>query len=496
MKRVDVMRVRGDLPPGVVRGQSAWRGPWQHPAWGMVCGLWVCLLTGCTLLPDYRPPAMAMPAEFKESGWQPAQPGDHLPRGAWWEWFGDAVLNRLEERLVLDNQSLKEAEARYRVALAQVETARAAFFPVLTGNLGISRGEAVNAKSVLTTRSLGSTASWEWDVWGRIRHAVEAGEAGAQASLTDLEGARLSLQAQLAQNYFLLRVAEEQQQLYRETLAAYEKSLTLTRNQLAAGVATPGDVAQAESQLKSAQAQALDTELQHAQLEHVLAQLVGQVPADFVLESAVLTGRIPVIPPGLPSELLERRPDVAAAERRVAAANAQIGVATAAFFPALTLGAAGGYQGTSQASWFTAPSRYWSLGPSLAAALFDNGLRQAQQAQALATYDQAVAHYRQTVLNALQEVEDNLAALRLLEAEAEAQEGAVQAARQAQALAENQYRAGVVSYLVVGTTQAARLASERAALSLRGRRYTAAVTLVKALGGGWGGVATQGEQEK
>ncbi|MBF0153160.1 MAG: efflux transporter outer membrane subunit [Magnetococcales bacterium] len=445
------------------------------------------LPAGCAHGPDYQIPDITLPATFKEEpGWKVAQPRDQVPHGPWWEMFGDVVLNRLEERLALDNQSLKVAEAQYRVAQAQAEAAGAALLPGLTGSLGVTRGKSAYAvKNGVTTPNLGLNASWELDLWGRIRRTVEAGEANAQAGKTDLEGARLSLHAQMAQNYFLLRVAEEQQRFYQKTLQAYEKSLTLTRHQRAAGVATASDVAQAESLLRSAQAQSLDTDLQRTQLEHLLAQLTGHTPAGFSLEPAPLPQGLPTIPPVLPSELLERRPDVAAAERRVAAANAQIGVATAAFFPTLSLGIAGGYQGSNLSSWLETPARFWSLGPSLAANLFDGGLRRAQQSQALAAYDQAVANYRQIVLNAMQEVEDNLAALRLLKEESVAQEGAVQAARQAQTLSENQYRAGMVGYLAVVTTQTATLTSERAALSLRGRLYTAVVTLIKALGGRW-----------
>ncbi|MEO5333392.1 MAG: efflux transporter outer membrane subunit [Magnetococcus sp. YQC-5] len=449
----------------------------------LLLSLW---LTGCTFGPDYQTPFIHVPHDFKEGpGWKLAEPKAHLPRGDWWKIFGDPVLDCLQERVTLNNQNLKMAEARYRQAQARAEMAGAVLYPTLSGNLGMARGQTSNAKAPVTTRTLGLNVSWELDLWGRVQRGTEAEIATAQAEMSDLEAARLSLHAQMAQNYFLLRVAEQQSKLYSETLTAYEQFLTLTRHQHDAGLVTSSDVAQAENQLFNTKAQALDIELQRRQLEHVLAQLVGRTPADFDLAPALLPENPPEIPSVLPAEMLERRPDVAVAERRVAVANAQIGVAEAAFFPTLSLGLAGGYQGTIHSGWFDSPARFWSLGPTLAATLFDGGLRQAEQQQALAVYDQAVAFYRQTVLNAMQEVEDTLATVRLLDGEIVAQNGAVKAARQAQALTENQYQAGMVSHLALITTQAAALASERAALSLRGRRYTAVVTLIKALGGDW-----------
>ncbi|MBF0175961.1 MAG: efflux transporter outer membrane subunit [Magnetococcales bacterium] len=484
------VRASPRTPPGRCFGPAREPVPWTPIRGRVANGYWFLFLavlpTGCAHGPDYQVPNVELPATFKEGpGWKVAQPRELLARSPWWKIFNDAVLDRLEDRLALNNQSLRAAEAQYRVAVAQAEAAGASLFPTLTSNLGVTRSKASNAKSTGTTPHLGLNASWELDLWGRVNRLVEGGEASIQAGMDDLEGARLSLQTQMAQNYFLLRVAEEQQRLYRETLAAYEKSLVLTQHQHAAGVATTSDVAQAESLLRSTQAQALDTDLQRTQLEHLLAQLTGHVPTNFSLEPATLTQELPDIPPTLPAELLERRPDVAAAERRVAVANAQVGVAAAAFFPTFSLNMSGGYQGNGWSSWFDAPAHVWSLGPTLAATLFDGGLRQTQHRQALAAYDQAVAHYRQSVLNAVQEVEDNLAALRSLNEQSVAQTKAVQAARQAQTLTENQYRAGVVGYPAMVTTQTATLTSERAALTMRGRRYTAIVTLIKALGGLW-----------
>ncbi|HEV2007809.1 MAG TPA: efflux transporter outer membrane subunit, partial [Burkholderiales bacterium] len=301
----------------------------------------------------------------------------------------------------------------------------------------------------------------------------------------DLETARLLAQAELALNYFQLRVLDAQQQLLDDSVAAFQKSLDVTRNRYNAGVAGKVDVVQGETQLKSTKAQAIDIGVQRAQLEHAIAILIGKPPAEFALARIALDVAIPSVPLGLPSELLERRPDIAAAERRVAAANAQVGVAQAAFFPALTLSASGGFQSSSLAQWLTLPSRFWAIGPAIAQSIFDAGLRRALTAQAIALFDANVAAYRQTVLGGFQEVEDNLAALRILEQEANVQDGAVQAARQSVDLTLNQYKAGTVSYLNVVTVQTAWLANERTAVGIRGQRLAATVTLVKALGGGW-----------
>jgi NodT family efflux transporter outer membrane factor (OMF) lipoprotein len=330
-------------------------------------------------------------------------------------------------------------------------------------------------------------ASWEADVWGRIRRSVEGAEATAQASAADLDAARLSAQSALAQNYFQLRALDSQQQLLDETVAAYAKSLQLTRNRYAMGVAARVDVVQAEAQLKSTQAQAIDIGVQRARIEHAMAVLLGKPAAAFSLQRAPLNAVPPDVPVGVPSRLLERRPDVAAAERRVAAANAGIGVAEAAFFPDFTLSASGGFASSSLAQWLTLPNRLWSVGPLVAATLFDGGRRRALSDQAVAAYEGEVATYRQTVLGAFAEVEDNLAALRILEQEAQIQQEALEAARQSLALTLNQYKAGTVSYLDVVTVQAAALNSERAAVDILVRQMDASVLLIKALGGGWDG---------
>jgi NodT family efflux transporter outer membrane factor (OMF) lipoprotein len=314
---------------------------------------------------------------------------------------------------------------------------------------------------------------------------VESNEANAQASAADLEAARLSAHAELAQNYFQLRALDTQKQLFDDSVAAYEKNLQLTQNQYAAGIVAKADVILAQTQLKSTQAQAIDVGVQRAQLEHAIALLIGKPASVFSIAPAPLTATLPAVPIGVPSELLERRPDVAAAERLVAAANAQIGVAIAAYFPSLTLSASGGYQSSSWSNWLTLPSRFWAVGPALAETLFDGGLRRAQTEQARAAYDGNVAAYRQTVLTGFKEVEDNLAALRILEQEAEVQDEAVQFARQTVALTTNQYKAGTVNYLNVTVVQAAALNNERTAVDILNRRLVASVLLIKALGGGW-----------
>lgn len=454
----------------------------------------VITLGACAVGPDYVRPDVETPAHFKEmEGWKTAQPRDSEPRGKWWEIFNDPLLNSLEEQVNVSNKSLAQAEAQFRQAQALVQFARAGYFPTVTANGSVTRSKpASNASTTLAPSrgianlyglSLGST--WEPDLWGRVGRLVEGDIAAAQASSGDLEAARLSIQSNLAQNYFHLRTVDQQLQLFDDTISAFETSLKLTRNRYAAGVAARADVVQAEAQLKTTQAQAIDLRVQRAQLEHAIALLVGRPPSEVGIERAPLTATLPPIPATLPSELLERRPDVAAAERRVAAANAQIGVAQAAYFPALTLSASGGYQSTAFAQWFNLPSRFWSLGSALAQTVFDGGARRAQTEQATAAYDASVAAYRQAVLTSFQEVEDNLAALRILEEEAAVQSDAVAASRQAVTLTLNQYKAGIVTYLNVITAQATALSNERTAADILNRRLVASVVLIRALAGGW-----------
>jgi NodT family efflux transporter outer membrane factor (OMF) lipoprotein len=455
-------------------------------------------LFGCSVGPNYVRPPVETPSAYKEAqGWKQAEPRDEQPRGNWWETFNDPQLNALVTQVAITNQTIKAAEARVREAQALTQQARAAFFPIVTANASATRSGARGGTIVGSTVSssggvrnnynVALDVNWEVDLWGKVRRTVEASEATTQASVSDLEAAKLSAQAQLAMDYFLLRVQDADIHLLQDTVAAYEKSLQLTRNQYAVGVAARADVAQAETQLKSTQAQAIDAAVQRAQLEHAIAILIGKPPADFSIAAEAVPTVFPVIPVDLPSELLERRPDIAAAERRAGAANAQIGVAEAAFFPAVTLSATGGFQSSLLSQLFTLPSRYWSLGPALAQIIFDAGLRRAQTAQAIATYDENVANYRQTVLAGFQEIEDNLAALRILEQEAAVQDEAVKTARESLAIVLNQYRAGTANYLAVIVIQAAALSNERTAIGILGRRLTASVTLIKALGGGWKG---------
>jgi NodT family efflux transporter outer membrane factor (OMF) lipoprotein len=442
------------------------------------------LMAGCAVGPDYVRPDVSTPANYKElEGWKAAQPRDDVVRGEWWRLYGDPVLDDLEAQVASANQNLAQAQAQYRAARALVESSRASYFPTLDASASSVRGNRTGA--IRNTHTLTLDAAWEADLWGKLRRTVESSRASAEASAADAEAAKLSAQAELAVNYFQLRALDAQRQLLDDTVAAYEKSLQLTRNRYASGVVAKVDVVQAEAQLRTTQAQAVDTEEQRAQLEHAIALLVGKSPAQLSLPRVPLKAETPVVPAGLPSQLLERRPDVAAAERRVAAANAQIGVAKAAYFPDLTLSASGGYVSSSFAQWLTVPNRVWSIGPALAATIFDGGRRRALTDQAVANYDADVAAYRQTVLNAFREVEDYLAALRVLEQEAEVQAQALQAARQSVQLTTNQYNAGIVNYLSVVTVQASALVSERTAVDLLSRRLVASVLLVKALGGGW-----------
>jgi NodT family efflux transporter outer membrane factor (OMF) lipoprotein len=452
-------------------------------------------LAGCMVGPDYVRPSAPAPAAYKEAaGWKVAQPADDAPRGAWWEAFNDADLNALEAQVDISNQTIAAAAARVREATSATDAARAALWPVV-GVTGSAQRNSVNSGSGNASGNSGSNrntsynialgASWEPDLWGGIRRNIESNRDLAQASDADLAAARLSVQATLAQTYLLVRVQDAQLDLLRQTVAAYERSLQLTRNQYAAGIIARGDVAQAEAQLKSTQAQVFDAMITRAQLEHAVAVLVGKAPAELTITPRELVAVYPDVPLAVPSALLERRPDIAAAERRAASANAQIGVAQAAFFPALTLSANGGLQSSVIGSLLSLPNRYWSLGAQLAQTLFDAGLRSAEKTQAIAKYDETVANYRSTVLTGFQEVEDNLVALSLLEQEATVQDAAVAAARESAAIALNQYKAGTANYLAVVVLQANALNSERTSLGILGRRLTASVGLVKALGGGW-----------
>jgi len=449
------------------------------------------LLSACAAGPDYVRPTLPMPDAYKETGaWKPADPRPAASGLAWWQAWGDPVLGQLEADAQSANQNIRQAEATYRQAKALADADRAGLFPTVGVNAGAQRARS-NTNGVRTGNAydVNLAASWEPDLWGSVRRTIEAGEAGAQASADDLAAARLSIQTTLAQDYLQLRVADQQRDLYAVTIEAYTKALQLTRAQRAAGVALQSDVSLAESQLAQAQAAAVDLEATRAQLEHAIAVLTGRAPAQFTLARAPadqpLALQMPATPAGLPSELLEHRPDIAAAERRAAAANANIGVAKAAYFPQLTLSAGGGFSAATLGTLFDTPSRVWSLGAALAQTLFDGGLRSARTAQAEAAYDVAVAQYKETVLGGFQQVEDQLALLRLLDQEAALQDQAVRASRQAQESTLAQYRAGTTSYLNVVTTQTTLLNNQRTAVQLRGRLLAASISLVAATGGGW-----------
>lgn len=464
----------------------------------------LCALLGaCAVGPDYQRPALDVGASYKEGqgqeqidGWKRAEPRDVADRGKWWQVYGDETLNTLVERLNTSNQTIAQAEANYRQALGLVRAARAGFYPTVGASAGMSRAgvgtgsssSSGNGSNVSNQYSVTGSVSWELDVWGRVRRSTESSEASAAASLADLAATRLSAQAALVQTYLQLRVLDEQKRLLDATVAAYEKSLQLTQNRYEVGVAGQADIAVARTQVESTRAQSIDLDWQRGQYEHAIAVLMGQAPSQFSLPPAVFALQLPQIPVELPSELLERRPDIAAAERRAAAANAQIGVAEAAWFPSLILSADGGFRNGQFADLLTAPARFWSLGPALALTLFDGGARAAQVEQARAAYDSQAAAYRQAALVGLREVEDYLIQLRVMENEQTVQRRALESARESLRLIQNQYKAGLVDYLSVAVVDATALNSERNALSLLGTRLVASVNLIVALGGGWDGL--------
>jgi NodT family efflux transporter outer membrane factor (OMF) lipoprotein len=460
--------------------------------------VWLLALSACSFAPAYKTPDSAAAAGvYKESGdWKPAEPADAQVRGAWWNLFQDPVLNRIEAQVADANQDLKAAYARLLQARAAVRISRADLFPTLNVGSSATRSRtSVNspkfppgAAPVGNNFDLEADLSYEIDVWGRVRNAVASARASEQASAADLATLNLAIRAELATDYFSLRSEDTQQQLLDTTVADYVKALQLTQNLYNGGAAALTDVAQAQAQLETARTQAADIGLQRAQTEHAIAVLLGQNPS--VFHMSVNPYIIPVAPPpidpGLPSTLLERRPDVAAAERRTAAANAQIGVARAAYFPVFSLGAAAGFDSTSTSNWLSAPSQLWSLGPAAGVlTVFDAGRHRAQTAQAKAAYDEQVADYRNTVLVAYQEVEDNLAALRQLQRENLSETAAVSSTATALQQAQYRYKAGLVTYLEVSTAENAALQAQIANVTIQLRRMNASVLLVKALGGGW-----------
>jgi NodT family efflux transporter outer membrane factor (OMF) lipoprotein len=451
--------------------------------------VFLTLAAACTVGPNYVKPAAVVPEAYKEmKGWKVAGPMDHLERGKWWELFNDPQLSALEDQVDVSNQNIAAAEAQFRQARALVQAARSAYFPTATIGPSFTRSFQTNPTvptGPTSVYSLPVDASWEPDLFGRVRRSVESARATAQASAADLEGVRLTVQAEVAQDYFQLRALDAQKQILTETVVAFRKSLELTKNRYAAGVASKADVLEADTQLKTTQAQEINVGVQRAQLEHAIAMLIGKPASSFSIPFAPLAALPPPIPVGFPSELLERRPDIAAAERSMASANAQIGVAIGAYYPTVTLSASGGFQGLDLANWLTWPARFWSVGAAVSETLFEGGLRRAQTEQARAAYDATVASYRQTVLSGFQEVEDNLAALRILEQAAAIQEQAVKAAQDSVVVTTNQYKSGIVSYLNVIVTQTTALSNQEVAMNILGQRMTAAVLLVKALGGGW-----------
>ena len=464
------------------------------------------LVSGCMVGPNYVKPSTPMAPAFKEEdsisseardGWKPAQPGDQTPRGKWWEAYSDPQLSALEAQIDSANQTLKLAEANYRQARTAIRFNRSYEAPTVGTSPSIATvrdsanqpyfpsGLANNGSGDFT---LPVDLSWEIDLWGRIRRSVTAAKEQTQASAADMAAVQLSLQAELAYDYFELRSADAEKKLLDDTVQAYNKALGLTEHRFEGGAAPKSDVAQARTQLEDAQVLDTDIMVQRAQYEHAIAILIGKPPAHFSLPPSPIdlqTPAIPGIPDTLPSELLERRPDIAATERRMAAANEQIGIAQAAYYPALNLSALAGFEGTSALNWFNWPSRFWAVGPSFSETLFDAGRRRATKESAVAAYDANVANYRQTTLTAFQQVEDNLAVLRILAGESQQQHNATAAADETLYLFQNRYAGGVDTYLQVVTSQTTALSNERNDIDIRRRQLDASVLLIKALGGDW-----------
>jgi NodT family efflux transporter outer membrane factor (OMF) lipoprotein len=455
----------------------------------------VMLLAGCAVGPKYVRPPVPVPTAYKEAGdWKTAQPNDQSLRGNWWEIFQDPQLNALEEQVTVSNQNLKAAQAQYTQARALVRLNRAGYFPTVTAGAAASRARVSGNRPPATAIGNGKTTndfqlpvemSYEVDAWGRVRKNVESFREQAQASAADLATVNLSMHAQLALFYFQARSLDAQEKLLNSTVEQYEQALQLNQSRFQGGVGSEVEVEQARTQLETTRAQATDVGVARAQFEHAVAVLIGKPPADFSLPPLPLSTPPPPIPAGVPSELLERRPDIASAERLMAAANARIGVAKAAYYPLLNLAGAGGFESSALSTLVQGPSGLWAIGASALQTVFDGGRRRAASDQAIAVYDQTVAAYRETVLTSFQQVEDNLAALRILEQEAQTQNEAVIAARKSLDLSIQRYKGGVTSYLEVTVAQSAALSDDVAAVNILGRRMVAAVQLIQALGGGW-----------
>ena len=481
----------------------------QSADWPKFAGLWpapaaiagLIFLSACSVGPKYNPPVAQAPPAYKEltpenfketEGWKLAQPQDSEIRGKWWEMLNDPELNALAEQVNISNQNIAAAEAGFVAAEALVREVRAQLFPTVGASTSItyarnpSRNQSGSPTNVNSPDfSLPGNASWVPDLWGRIRSSVNNNIYGAQISAADLENARLSAQAELAGDYFQIRALDAEKEILDSTIVAYQQSLALTQARYETGISSDEDVAQAETQMETTQAQDTDLGVLRSQLEHAVALLIGRSPAEFSIPISALKANPPAIPFGLPSQLLERRPDIAAAERQVAQANAQIGIARAAFFPTVTLNASGGFGSLGIAEWLTWPGRIFSVGPAVAETIYDAGLRRATMEQFRAAYDQAVANYRETVLTAFGQVENNLASLRILSVEAEQQQTAVRSSERNLTLATDRYRFGLDPYLNVITAQATLLSNQRALVTVRESQMSASVNLIEALGGGW-----------
>ncbi|WP_284948241.1 efflux transporter outer membrane subunit [Acidisoma cladoniae] len=446
---------------------------------------WICLvlLAGCTVGPDYHRPSAPTSSVYKELlGWTPAHPSDDINRGTWWRIYDDPLLDQLEGEIDVGNQNLRAYEAAYREARATVDEARANYFPTLSATASGEREQASGLAS--TTKTGEGTLSWDVDLWGKVRRQVESDTASAQASVAELASIRLSAQADLATDYFELRYQDSLTQLLSDTVRAYQRSLTITQNQYTAGVAARSDVITAQTQLQTTEASLVGTGVLRVQYEHAVALLIGKPPAELSIPTGLLTTTVPVVPVEVPAVLLQRRPDIAEVERKMQQQNALIGVETAAFYPDISLSAALGSSGAA-GGLFSVSNELWSIAASGTETLFEGGARSAAVDAALATYDQAVANYRETVLAAFQDVEDELSGQRILANEATTEAAAVASARDAVRIALNEYRAGTETYTTVVTAQATALSDEESALEVMESRMTTNVSLVRALGGGW-----------
>ncbi len=455
---------------------------------------------GCMVGPKYQRPAVPVPASYKEelpadfkemSDWKLAEPNDGVIRGKWWEMYANAELSALEEQVNISNQNLAVAEAQFKAARDAVKIARSSLFPNVTSGVSVTGEQASTnlggstASGARAIYNLPASLSYLTDTWGSIRRSARASAESAQASAAELENVRLALQAELAQFYFQLHGIDGVAKLLEDTVKSYSEYLDLTQIRFDTGVASGADVAQAQTQLNGARAQLVDLKVARAQFEHAIAILVGKPPAEFSIAPAEINSLPPAIPLGVPSDLLERRPDIAAGERQMAAANEQIGIAKAAFYPVVTLSPSAGFQSSQLRNWLSWPSRLWSVGPQLTLTAFDAGKRRAQTEQAMSAYDAAAANYRQIVLTSFQQVEDNLAALRVLAEEARVEDDAVQSALQSLDISTEQYKAGTASYLQVITAQTIALQNQISAANILTRRMVASVLLIEALGGGW-----------